>query len=256
MEICFRPVRACAPRRVRAFTLIELLTVIAIIGILAAILIPTVGKVRATARKSQCVSTLRQWGTAVRLYTNDNKGNVILYNKDVEEAALYSPYFSQKFMVTPGGDRVLSQIFLSRCPVATAAGLPTSDPNFRSRDYAFVRPVDYNTQKTFTGANFGISDTNKIYYYNLSEALSPSRLILMAEIHAADNAHTLITSTGDFTSNVQRMQVNTVTPSVVRHSGSANVLFLDGHVGTLSSSQTDFAMPANKPVITSWLTMK
>lgn len=58
----------------RAFTLIELLTVIAIIGILAAIIIPTVSKVRATARNAQCVSRLRDWGRAVNLYANDNKG--------------------------------------------------------------------------------------------------------------------------------------------------------------------------------------
>ncbi len=56
-----------------AFTLIELLTVIAIIGVLAAILIPTVGAVRKTAIKAQCASNLHQMGTALNLYRNDNK---------------------------------------------------------------------------------------------------------------------------------------------------------------------------------------
>lgn len=60
-------------RKSRAFTLIELLTVIAIIGILAAILIPTVGAVRRTAIKAQCASNLHQFGTALNLYRNDNK---------------------------------------------------------------------------------------------------------------------------------------------------------------------------------------
>ncbi len=59
--------------RKSAFTLIELLTVIAIIGILAAILIPTVGAVKKRAIKSQCASNLRQLGTAINLYLNDNK---------------------------------------------------------------------------------------------------------------------------------------------------------------------------------------
>ncbi len=58
----------------RAFTLIELLTVIAIIGILAAIIIPTVGRVRESARAANCLSNLRQINMAVKLYADDNKG--------------------------------------------------------------------------------------------------------------------------------------------------------------------------------------
>jgi prepilin-type N-terminal cleavage/methylation domain-containing protein/prepilin-type processing-associated H-X9-DG protein len=55
------------------FTLIELLTVIAIIGILAAILIPTVGKVRESARQAACSSNLRQIAMAVLMYAQENK---------------------------------------------------------------------------------------------------------------------------------------------------------------------------------------
>ena len=59
-------------KKSNAFTLIELLIVIAIISLLAAILFPVFAGVRERARQSSCASNLKQIGFAVMQYTQDN----------------------------------------------------------------------------------------------------------------------------------------------------------------------------------------
>lgn len=59
------------PKSNKAFTLIELLTVIAIIGILAAIIIPTVSSVRTSANKAKSKVQFGQWASAIGLFKQD-----------------------------------------------------------------------------------------------------------------------------------------------------------------------------------------
>lgn len=60
-------------KKQNAFTLVELLVVIGIIALLISILLPALNKARESARATQCLSNIRQWGIGYRMYAESFK---------------------------------------------------------------------------------------------------------------------------------------------------------------------------------------
>ncbi len=63
-------------KELKGFTMVEVLAAIGITVVLAALLLPAIGNARKSAQNSQCVSNLRQLGTAWLTFANDNGGRL------------------------------------------------------------------------------------------------------------------------------------------------------------------------------------
>jgi prepilin-type N-terminal cleavage/methylation domain-containing protein/prepilin-type processing-associated H-X9-DG protein len=71
MSLNFKRTVAVNLRQCRAFTLLELLVVIAVMVLLASLLLPVLSKAKARARSLVCLNHLKQWGLATHLYVSD-----------------------------------------------------------------------------------------------------------------------------------------------------------------------------------------
>jgi len=78
--------------RPRAFTLIELLVVMAVISLLAALLLPALGRAKESGRGAVCLSNLHQIGIALQLYVQDNHNRLPFMNdKSLTTTNLHPP---------------------------------------------------------------------------------------------------------------------------------------------------------------------
>lgn len=205
-----------------AFTLIELLTVIAIIGILAGILIPTVGSVRKTAQTAACVSNLRQIGVAFQLHAEANKGNLPMPQEDgvtwPMNTWMYKlqPYLEDRKIKDTPTNLALCYDGVFRCP-----GKPNRD---LSKSDAYKISYGMNTfDATWTG------EASRKIARPVNILLQPSITML-----AMDRA-TFTADGADASMPVYIVNAHKVYRDAIGlwHKGKDNVLFVDGHVEAL-----------------------
>ena len=120
----------------RAFTIIELLVVTAIIALLVSILVPSLSKAKDIARHASCAASLRGWGVPVQLYTADH-GQKLFYAAD-PDATGPGTYDPKLWWWTAFGKYLDTNPYSSRrCPLestSTNSYLMNSDVGGRNVD--------------------------------------------------------------------------------------------------------------------------
>ncbi|WP_238991349.1 prepilin-type N-terminal cleavage/methylation domain-containing protein [Rariglobus hedericola] len=221
----------------RAFTLVELLTVIAIVGILAAILIPVVGNVRKSARTANCVRNLSSTGVAFQLYAADNKG---LYpalrfkNSNAGVAGTNPTEDNWQGELSPYQSRTVKDFSQLKAGSDAYAFCPEFVSTYQ--DDAKWKSTITTTGGYGMSPNLGTGGNPWDIRFKATQIARPARTIL-----AGDSGSYHLNVVGSWKADTSQLGGYT-SGDPVRHSGKANYLYADGHVATLDSDAALLAL--------------
>lgn len=225
-------------RAARAFTLIELLTVIAIIGILSAIVIGTISGVRQRAHQARCTGNLRSIGVAMILHLGDSrnvlpgptftgaKGAYTAAGGSGELAAILAPYL---------GTRSLSQLLGNEKESAPMFQCPSRPLNLAESE---SEPPVFGVQCALnpalmpnnSGRPMGVASSTPasirapVRYSDLDRVGGASKVWALIELDKEVAEHY-----SPFASYADKL------PEKPAHGSARNVLYFDGHVSRLTT---------------------
>ena len=157
-----------------AFTLVELLVVIAVIAILLSLMLPALSKAKTKAQTGRCLSNLRQLGIGILLYTPDYNEKFPFTRRDwprmefIDAWTLLNPYVSTNgsFYLCPA----------DRGPANFAFVKPWTSLGIRTNDLPFPNSYWYWIAFFAKGSNFGSLTPHE---RSVSEVRYPSQKVII-----------------------------------------------------------------------------
>lgn len=177
------------------FTMTELLCVIAILALLAAILMPVVMRSRESGRKVSCTSSMRQIWTAMRMYVDDHDGNW----------PDYEAWGSRRWYLPKMGITLCPSVSQSELQKVTSLqGLP---------GYAYTAQMAFFRRRV---GNDIVTDPKR--RVNDNHIVHPTTTVVLSETPVMQP----INSGGHSAKDVDNYHL--------RHNGGSNYVFVDGHL--------------------------
>jgi len=213
---------------------IELITVIGIIGILCALLLPSAMKARESARSLQCLMRLRTLGQAFQMYAAEQRGYL-----PYPTTKLYPPPTDQRFLWFNAVDPYLR----ANVAVQSKRRGVAATRNYRDYKQCYVwdtfdgpvgRPGDQTTKESARTykMNAHLRRHDPPGHARITDVRQSSNFVLLGDGTSLDATGPVVSQ---WESQQFSMEVNDATEAnpALRHQRAANILFVDGHAAAV-----------------------
>jgi prepilin-type N-terminal cleavage/methylation domain-containing protein len=226
-------------RKSHAFTLIELLIVIAIIAILASLLLPSLSRAKEQARRAHCISNQKQLALTAFLYAEENN-DLVPRNGYLEDAASLDELLQMTKLWVIGATHLRPEYYTNQAALldvreaSFATYLQSSGiykcPSDRekvkigAKSYARLRSYSMNSYFGWTWPPAPWNDTNYLQFNKMSDlaGVGAAEIFLFADVNPASICHSGFVVTPNWFYHLP----------FTGHNGSGVLVFADGHVQT------------------------